>query len=155
MWISAPGTSQLISRPGTISSGGRLFASSMASARPPVESWSVTARTRTPWRAASRTSSRGARVPSDAVVCECRSTAPPTGLVSEVRQDRTHRESGRALRGQRQVLLGERRTRDVQKHPRRLARELLQEEPRGDRAAAARSHVVEVRHLALEVVAVL
>src|SRR5882672_7273821 len=138
MWISAPGTSQLISRPGTISSGGSLRASSIASATPLVESWSVTARTRTPCFAANRTSSRGFSAPSDAVVCEWRSTAPAT-LLREIRQERPDGVARRALRRQRQVLLGEGRPGDVQVHPRRLARELFQEEPRGDRAAAARA----------------
>src|SRR5437879_6761239 len=152
--MSAPGASRLISSPGTISGGGSVRASSIASASPLVESWSVTARTRTPCFAASRTSWRGVSTPSDAVVCEWRSTAPAT-LLREVRQERPDGVARRTLRRQRQVLLGEGRPGDVQVRPRRLARELLQEEPRGDRAAAARPDVVEVGHLALEVLAVL
>src|SRR5213594_431247 len=176
MWTSAPGTSQLISRPGTMVSGGCLAASSMASRSPSVESWSVTASTRTPRRAAARTSSRGVSVPSDAVVCECRSTPavipaggpdmaprPPRArprpgeavarlgltpdvsfLRHQVTEHRAHGRAGGALGAGRGVLLDE-----------RVARELLEEEPRGDGAAAARADVVEIGDVALEVLAVL
>src|ERR1051326_2588840 len=129
----------------------------MASARPETESWSVTASTRTPCRAASFTSSRGDSVPSDAVVCACRSTPPGTLLpgVAQVGQDRAHRAAGGALGTQRRVLLDEGRPRDVEVAPRPLAGELLQEQAGGDGAAAAGAHVVHVGHVALEVLAVL
>src|SRR2546426_910462 len=187
MWTSAPGTSQLISRPGTMVRGGCLAASSMAPRSPSVEAWSVTASTRTPRRAAARTSSRGVSVPSDAVVCECRSTPavipaggpdmaprPPRArrrpgeavarlgltpdasfLRHQVTEHRAHGRAGGALGAGRGVLLDERGARDVQMRPRAVARELLEEEPRGDGAAAARADVVEIGDVALEVLAVL
>ena len=60
-----------------------------------------------------------------------------------------------ALGYQREVLLAPRRPRDVEVRPGQVARELLEEERRVDRAGAARPDVVQVRDLALEVLAVL
>src|SRR5919201_2834117 len=162
MCTSAPGTSQLISRPGTMVSGGWRAASSKASRSPSVESWSVTASTRTPRRTAARTSSRGVSVPSDAVVCECRSTPEVifdrgAEMASFARHQITehgaHGGAGGALGARRRVLLDERGARDVHVRPRSLARELFEKESRGDRAAAARADVVEVGDVTLEVLA--
>src|SRR5438309_7842773 len=149
-----PGTSQLISRPGTIWSGGWWDASSIASTSASVESWSVIASTRTPCLTARRTSSRGRSEPSDAVVCEWRSTAPPT-LARQVGEDRADGDARGALGYQREVLLAPRRPRDVEVRPGQVARELLEEERRVDRAGAAWPDVVQVSDLALEVLAVL
>src|SRR5262245_30582147 len=108
------------------------------------------ARTRRPRRAASRTRSTGASVPSDAVVCEWRSTGPATppalGLAAErreVRQHRPHGDAGGALGPERVVALGERRARDVHVGPRNPPREVAHEQPGDDgpRPALARDIV--------------
>src|SRR5439155_25832089 len=73
----------------------------------------------------------------------------------DVGEERPRSEPHSALRGVGQVLVRERRPRDVQVNPRRVARELLDKEPRRDRAARAGPRVPEVCHLAPEPVAVL
>src|SRR2546426_1963756 len=142
--------------PGTISRMGWTRAAARAGSTASVESWSVTARTRTPRRTASSTSASGASVPSEAVVCVWIST-PLTRSMSraaaggeDVGEERPRSEPHPALRGVGQVLVRERRPRDVQVHPRRVARELLDEEPGRDRAARAGPRVPEVCHLASE-----
>src|SRR6266540_4595068 len=156
MCTSAPSTSQLISMPGTISSGRRLAASSMASARPSVESWSVMASTRRPRRAASWTSSRGVYVPSEAVVCEWRSTPPAMRLAAvrqrpEVMEHGAYGNTRAALGAQSQVALGEGRARDVEMGPGQAAREVAHEERGDDGAAAALARdIVEVGDIALD-----
>src|SRR5688500_639011 len=114
--------------PGTMRRPGCAAAAACASAMPLVESWSVTASTRTPCFAASATSSRGASVPSEAVVWEWKSTAARLLPVREVRQHRAHHEARRALGPERQLLVDERGPRDVEMRPRDAAAELLQEE---------------------------
>src|ERR1051325_1787607 len=129
---------------------GCAAAAARASASPSVESWSVTASTVTPCFAARATRARGASVPSEAVVCEWRSTAPRLLAVREVRQQRANAHAGGALRAERRVLVDERRARDVEVRPRNAAGELLDQEPGGGRAAVAAARVVEVGDVALE-----
>src|SRR5712691_3861279 len=145
--------------PGTISSGLRRSASLIASASPSVESWSVTASTRTPRLAASATRSRGAYVPSDAVVWVWRSTAPGisrsilplAGQRREVCQHRADADARATLGPERQLALGEGRAGDVEVRPRHAAGEVAHEESGHDGAAAALTrNVVEVRDIALE-----
>src|SRR5512138_439493 len=146
MWISAPSTSQLISMPGTMVSGGYSRAASIASARPSVESWSVTASTRTPRRTASATSSRGRRVPSELVVWVWRSTPAaiaraaslPASLERrDVAEQRPDGDPGGALGAQRPLALGEGGARDVEVRPRHAGRELAHEQAGHDRTRAA------------------
>src|SRR6266850_1552722 len=59
-------------------------------------------------------------------------------------------DAGRPLRLIRLRLLGPRGAGDVHVHPREIARELLDEERRADRAARAAAGVGEVGNLALE-----
>src|SRR6185503_10916386 len=126
--ISPPGPSVLISMPATISSGGWSRAASVAGATASTESWSVIASTRTPRRAASRTSSAGVYVPSDATVCVWRSI-PPTGPAAlpppsggeHVLDQGARPEADAALRRVRQLLVAERHARDVEVHPGRVA----------------------------------
>src|SRR5712692_3073632 len=177
-WTSAPSTSQLISSPGTIVRAGCRAASATASASPSVESWSVTARTRTPCFTARRTSSRGLKAPSEAVVCAWRSTRSPgpapdisaaswTALspgnaavvsslqIREVRQERPHAEPRPTFRAKREVLVAEGRPGDVEMHPRNVTHEFLHEDPRVDGAAAPRADVVDVGDVALQPLLVL
>src|SRR5262245_16042645 len=148
--------------PGTISSVGCSRAASVAGPTASTESWSVTASTRTPRRTASRTSSAGVYVPSAATVWVWRSIPPtgrpplpPPGGGEHVLDESAGPEADAALRGVRQLLVRERHARDVEVDPRRVARELPDEEPGGDGAAGPRPGVAEVRHLAAQPLAVL
>src|SRR5207244_11485654 len=75
--------------------------------------------------------------------------------VGEVRQQRPHADAGGARRSERRGLVAERGARDVEVRPRKGARELLDEEAGGDRAAVAAARVVEVGDVALELLLVL
>src|SRR6266581_582678 len=161
MWISAPSTSQLISMPGTIASGGWRAASSSASARPLVESWSVTASTLSPRRAASCTSSRGVKLPSDAVVWAWRSTAPgmpqlaeylrPAGERRQMVEHGAHAHAGGPLGSQRMIALGEGGAGDVEVRPRDPGGEVAHEERAHDGSGPALARDVgEVGDVALE-----
>src|SRR5947207_7846254 len=112
------------------------------------------ARTRTPCFAASATSSRGVSVPSEAVVCEWRSTAASLFPVGQIGQNRTHGHAGRALRPERRVLVDERRPCDVEVRPRDVAGELAEEEAGRDRATIAAAGVVEIGDVAPELLLV-
>src|SRR5262245_57457256 len=120
--------------PGTMTSGG--WAAAIASVSPSVESWSVTASTRTPRLVASATSARGARVPSEHVVWVCRSTPPAIGRAAlaparhrrDVGEQRAHRHPGGALGPEGQLALREGGARDVEVGPRDAGGELAHEE---------------------------
>src|SRR5207245_10558828 len=107
-----------------------------------------------PCRTAGRASSRGECEPPDAVACEGRAAAPAT-LARLVCEDRAHGGARGALGDQRKILLAPRGAGDVEVRPRQVPGERLEEEPGVDRATAARSDVVQIGDLALEVLAVL
>ena len=71
--VAGDGISALISMPGR-NANPRADASAAASATPPTVSWSVRASAVSPFRRASRTTSAGDSVPSEAVLWQCMST---------------------------------------------------------------------------------
>src|SRR6185436_4670291 len=99
--------------------------------------------------------SRGRSVPSDAVVCEWRSTALSLLSAGQIREDRAHGDARGALGAERRVLVDERRSRDVEVGPRNAPGELLEEEPGGDGPAVAPAGIVQVGDVALELLLVL
>src|SRR5690348_9081830 len=96
---------------------------------------------------------------SNARACETRSGggAPASEPGSAKRLDEAHESEHGMARGALRVdaasALGEHRARHVAMQPRRVADELLKKERRRDRPAVAIARVLEVGHVALELLA--